>query len=340
MSKLGSREKLRRCKIKIDFGAMFTRVAVYGKSVVRNRRSLRLPTRRSFMEMDGWFKDMMSDPENVDVLAAMPAWKCHSDEEYGGKSTAEITMSAPNKGGERDSVPFLRFQGVLRDHDHDVDEMQGGVLGRAAGSFSAVKAEYLRNAIDLMGYEGLEVDVQSSVTRPFSLNLTCLSVFEDDLYQFSFLLKAGERTKLHIPFTYFRLTAAGREREFQREADTLQVESIGFMAHRRPKRLPVVVATSVEGLGLGEGKVKQGKESAGENGPLGADPTGPLAGPEDDAPFALDVFAVTALHRLDYSTVNRLQLDAQSGHGGSTPSSSAGGGGGGGGGGRGSDEMH
>lgn len=244
--------------------------------------------------MDSWFEKSLKEPEAVDVLKAMPKWVVHSDKEYGGSSEASLNIHDDGK---------ICFEGCLREHKHDVEANEVKVMGvgkeRVVGSFCALKAEYISNAIDLVGYEGLEVVLESSVSRSFSMNLTCMSVFEDDVYQFPFELEAGKKSILHIPFSYFKVTAGGRQREFQREADSLQLESIGFLAFERGVKLEPIVAATEKNIGE-----KQ------------KDPTEPLSDarmqsqspPRFNEPFTLNVISVTAMHHLDYATKARLQL--------------------------------
>jgi len=104
--------------------------------------------------------------DTVDVLKAMPAWVVHSDQEYGGRSevAVELLQGGPyhstqgqGQAGEDDggggavdpprsppSSAFLRFSGVLRDGRHAMSlERHEMGPGRVAGSFGAVKAEYI-----------------------------------------------------------------------------------------------------------------------------------------------------------------------------------------------------
>ena len=99
----------------------------------------------------------------------MPAWVVHSDQEYGGRTevVVELLQAGPHHsmgldqghageegggggGGAVDappspsSSPFLRFSGVLRDGHHAMSSERHEMgPGRAAGSFGAVKAEYI-----------------------------------------------------------------------------------------------------------------------------------------------------------------------------------------------------
>jgi len=225
------------------------------------------------------WEENMEHPKDVDVLARMPDWTSHSDKEYGGKS--ECHLSFPRKDSEDALAPFLTFEGTLRVNKHEEEEGEWkegeSDKDQVLGSFCAVKAAYIKDVLDLAGYDGFEVILESSVTRTYALNMTCLTVFEDDLFQISFELEAGRRSKLHIPFSYFRVTANGRDREVQREADSLQIESVGFMTHARPSRA--------------------------DNGGVGTAFTSSAP-----IPFTLNVHSITAMHRLDYHQVQRLQL--------------------------------
>ena len=89
----------------------------------------------------------------------------------------------------------------------------------------------LKEPIDLRDYEGLDLKLRnnSNNRQIITLTSTFTSLFEGDMYQLSLDLPPQKWCHFHVPFSIFRLTANGRERETQRANDSLQLESIGFL---------------------------------------------------------------------------------------------------------------
>ena len=270
----------------------------------------------------GMIDDALSTPQSVDLLSKMPGFVTHSDAEYGGSSQVQLqnilssTFEDNNSNdgdGDVDEVgntlndqPRMTFSGILRRHFNDVDSdasvnynayANGSSEGRedkgnemeiemtkSLGSFCALKALYLDPPLDLCGYEGVEVILRSSVTRSYAMNLSCFTVFEKDLYQFSFTLQKGVKTVIHIPFSVFSITSQGRHLEYQREADSLQIESFGFLSMERPQQKHDDMINKSNDI------TEQMMPSA------------------IDEPFTLEIFAVRVLYELDKREVARLLL--------------------------------
>jgi Complex I intermediate-associated protein 30 (CIA30) len=139
-------------------------------------------------------------------------WRTLSDVDYGGTSVCEQEVSSGNK---------LVFKGVVRSPD---------ISTKAKGGFCAAKG-LLMNKLDLRDYEGFELSLRGSPSMTIALNMTTDSLFEDDLYQVLIPIKE-ESTIVQVRFSEFKLTARGSEREYQRNNDSLQLQSIGFLVNR------------------------------------------------------------------------------------------------------------
>ena len=147
-------------------------------------------------------------------------------------------------------------------------------------SFSAIRTEDLDDSVDLRGYAGLEVIVESNVTRVYKLNMSCVSMWDEDLYQFTFLLESGKKTIMHIPFGYFRAVRKGKPRAYERFPDSLQVCSIGFLASesRSEQRQDELL----------ENEYQVGNQCI-------------------NVPFELDIYTIKALPELDTDIVYKLR---------------------------------
>jgi hypothetical protein len=126
--------------------------------------------------------------------AAIENFRTLSDNDYGGKSTCDVSIGHSNGQGG------LKFKGLVTFNDDIADST------KAKGGFCAIKGYCKhkgRSYVDLRDYEGIEITMRSSVRQIYTLNLTCESLFEDDLYQLD--IQVGESWKtFHIPFSYFK----------------------------------------------------------------------------------------------------------------------------------------
>jgi hypothetical protein len=144
-------------------------------------------------------------------------WKALSDKDYGGSS--ECIAEVDNNNSSRHGA--MVFQGIVNFSESTAEATN------AVGGFCAVKG-FLQRPVDLRDYMGFSMELRSIPAQVFTFNMTCESLFEDDLYQLE-LLVTEEWTTVHLPFHLFKLTARGTEREFQRRNDSLRLESIGFL---------------------------------------------------------------------------------------------------------------
>ena len=244
------------------------------------RSPCHLLSRRKFFSFGSSLKrlfDAPLEPPAVELLSELPVWATHADDAYGGKSEAgvELLGISSNEEDEENPPPMLRFWGVLRAHPK-LGSSEQGSRSTIPGSFSAAKAEELASPIDLRGYEGLELVMESNVSRTYKMNMECSSALTCDLFQLTFGLRAQEKIKMHIPFRSFKLTRGGRVSAYERNADSLQVCSIGFLAAERSLQ-----------------QLQQARIDGEEESTL-------------DTPFELKVYSVRALTTLDRHRVARM----------------------------------
>ena len=154
-------------------------------------------------------------------------WSMFNDNDYGGKSNLDMQVLTENVKAERADgaveKSFMRLSGFI-----NLDETLKNSL-KVVGGFCAIKGNS-PSSVDLRDCEGLELIVRSSIKQTFTFNMGTTSLFDDDMYQMKIELEPSEHWKtLKIPFSMFRLTARGLERETQRANDSLQLESLGFL---------------------------------------------------------------------------------------------------------------
>jgi len=172
------------------------------------------------------------------MTRAVDSWKVFSDREYGGQSTSmfDVTEGVLSFNGKldydaRDSEEFnkkAKLRGGRVEKSHDTDDADNDPLPVAVRGYCAIKG-YFGQSVDLRDYEGLELELWSSINQRYILNMSCESLFDGDLYQCAIDLQADKWSKLHVPFTIMKLTAGGYERNLQRLSDSLQVENLGFL---------------------------------------------------------------------------------------------------------------
>ena len=211
--------------------------------------------------------------EKIDILTSMEEWDICSDRQYGGRSKGKVRL---HKNPSQDE-PILTFEGILKTYKH-ADDVEEAEIGQVPGSFSCLKAEELNDSIDLMGYTGLEVVLTSNVTREYKLNLTSLCTWGNEIFQCTFLLQAGEKTTLHIPFENFR--------GVQKVKGIWSQYPVAIPDYLRVSRIAFLAAESVD---TGD-DAEQHQCSMLEK---------EFDVQSINKPFALDVFSVNALAELD-----------------------------------------
>lgn len=150
-------------------------------------------------------------------------WQMFSDVEYGGNSKCVSEMK--NEVGEYDQ--FARFSGqIIFNRQPDVKAAKDARI--PTRGFCAFKYNF-KSILDLRDTEGLEVILRSATNRTFIFNMSCVSLFEGDIYQIALELPAEKWVCMQIPYEALRLTANGRERDVQRANDSLQLEAISFL---------------------------------------------------------------------------------------------------------------
>jgi len=167
---------------------------------------------------DRWFGEYVPIPK----LSAL------SDIEYGGDSSSNVEVISDDSLNEEKSENgenlsnFLRFTGSLKFGDALKQET------KASGGFCALKIDY-PESIDLLNYEGLEFYIRSTNTQQMTLNMTCQTFVQDDIFQLDVHLRGNpEWRKIYAPFNLFFLTRRGRALE-HRMNDYLQLQSLGIL---------------------------------------------------------------------------------------------------------------
>ena len=181
------------------------------------RNVVQLPCRylSLFSVFDSVFKVPALDSVELQPIKVR-LWKALSDKDYGGTSECMTEVV------EKDDVQgVMVFKGIVNFSESTAEATN------AVGGFCAVKG-FLQRPVDLRDYMGFSMEVKSISSQVFTFNMTCESLFDDDLYQLEIPVNE-EWTTVHLPFHLFKLTAKGAEREFQRKNDSLRLESIGFL---------------------------------------------------------------------------------------------------------------
>eukprot|EP01036_Dinobryon_divergens_P024142 gene24142-32559_t len=159
----------------------------------------------------------------------IPKLSAFSDIEYGGDSSSNIEVISedfPTENNDNESdeefTTFLRFAGSLKFDDTLKQET------KASGGFCALKVDFPAT-IDLLNFEGLEFYIRSTSTQQMTLNMTCHTFVQDDIFQLDVQLRGSpEWRKIYAPFNLFFLTRRGRVLE-HRENDYLQLQSLGIL---------------------------------------------------------------------------------------------------------------
>ena len=153
-------------------------------------------------------------------------WVVNSDKDYGGLSQCNFHLNTNDNNNNSTSTTSssLVFNGSLHFTEECADTT------KANGGFCALRG-FLKEPLDLRDYEGLDLKIRntSNDRQIITLTSTFTSIFEGDMYQLSLDLPPKKWCRFHVPFSIFRLTANGRERETQRSNDSLQLETIGFL---------------------------------------------------------------------------------------------------------------
>lgn len=101
---------------------------------------------------------------------------------------------------------------------------------KARGGFVAIRFD-CHEPIDLLDFEGFDFEIRSDKDITLIFNMKCESYILNDMYQLPFDLKASkEFTKLFAPFHFFTLTADGKPKVETKKNDSLQLQSVGFLA--------------------------------------------------------------------------------------------------------------
>lgn len=99
-------------------------------------------------------------------------------------------------------------------------------------SYCAFKIDF-QEVHDLRDYEAFRFTLRCDAPAKYlrcTLNLTTVSMFEDDLFQVPLEIPISQSwVSLHIPFESFSVTGGGHARHQQRANDSLRVEAIGFL---------------------------------------------------------------------------------------------------------------
>lgn len=157
----------------------------------------------------------------------IPKLSAFSDIEYGGDSSSYIEVIGENsleeKGENEEKLSnFLRFTGSLK-FDNALKQET-----KASGGFCALKIDY-PESIDLLNFEGLEFYIRSTTTQQMTLNMTCHTFVQDDIFQLDVQLRGSpEWRKIYAPFNLFFLTRRGRVLD-HRMNDSLQLQSLGIL---------------------------------------------------------------------------------------------------------------
>lgn len=185
------------------------------------------------------FKDAwrVSDDRVIGGFSESFATLIRSDKEYqrylNGRDSEFVNESeTEERSSDSDFAPFLRWTG-------HVDTTVGLRSTAQRSGFAALRSpEFPMDGANLRGlYEALEIVCRSD-GRLYTVNLKVASSIPDDIYQghikSSSVQKdskgnlAGDFETYVLPFSDFRLTSMGREREVFRELDdNICIESIG-----------------------------------------------------------------------------------------------------------------
>jgi hypothetical protein len=106
---------------------------------------------------------------------------------------------------------------------------QHAVATKARGGFAALRFDCDKE-IDLLDYEGFDIEIRSKTTLNMLFNMKCRSFIENDINQLPFELPASDQwTTLFAPFKYFSVTANGKEKAEFKDNDALQLRSLGLL---------------------------------------------------------------------------------------------------------------
>jgi len=201
--------------------------------------------------------------EVYSVERPVAKWRTFSDKEYGGASTSSFELSngvmtflGTLDFDRRDSEEFNERSKSIKGGPNGGDaslssrtstSSEEDRLPVAVRGYCAIKG-YFSTPVDLRDYQGFELEVKSSTCQRFIFNTSFESLFDGDLYQVAVDLPANQWCTLHVPFSVFRLTSGGYDRKEQRQSDSLQLETLGFLisstAAATPTESSVQPATS------------------------------------------------------------------------------------------------
>lgn len=122
--------------------------------------------------------------------------KAYDDQSYGGISSSQASIT--NIDDELGDQKCLKFSGSVK-FNKDVAKQT-----KAKGSFCALKV-FLGDILDLRNYQGLELSVRSNMELKYTFNLGVNSLFDDDLYQLTFVVPKGSTWLTYqLPFELFQ----------------------------------------------------------------------------------------------------------------------------------------
>lgn len=185
---------------------------------------------------------------------------CTCDKQYGGSSHVDLTMGVDSKEdsgdengptsdkeqenrGQLDSAgnnvfhgfPFMRFEGSL-----EMSRRRSKELG-VSGGFCAVRGELDCPEV-ITEYEGFEIIYRNVLRVSCVINVTMENMTPEDVYQTRMILPSGNKwMKLHIPFSRFRLTLIGKDREAQGMVEGSVLDTFGILirSHDGPFRIDI-----------------------------------------------------------------------------------------------------
>ena len=122
--------------------------------------------------------------KNVPAAHAFKKWMSSSDANNGGASFCSFSTN-----------DNLIFEGRVVFDEAIAERM------RTRSGFCALRGS-LKNTLDLRDYDGMEIYMKSSAPVMLTLNMGCESYFDNDIFQYHFLVQNTWR-KYHIPFHQF-----------------------------------------------------------------------------------------------------------------------------------------
>lgn len=156
-------------------------------------------------------------------------WRISDDKVIGGFSESKATFITPqtSESFSQDFESFLRWEGKI-------DTTVGLQSSAQRSGFAALRSPtFPFDGANLRGlYSALEIFCRSRTDRVFRVNLRVATPIPDDIYQVQIAPKAlsgSQFDRIVVPFSEFRVTSRGREREIDRILDgNICIENIGI----------------------------------------------------------------------------------------------------------------